>query len=52
METNKFLHAHQNSSMHMHIQQPYHPVAQDWLPNEAKQSWACSVPGWETFWEN
>ncbi len=32
--------------------QPYHPVAQDWLPTEAKQGWAWSVPGWETSWEN
>jgi len=31
-------------------QQPYHPVAQDWLPTEAKQGWAWLVPGWETFW--
>ncbi len=22
-------------------QQPYHPAAQDWLPTEAKQGWAC-----------
>ncbi len=29
-------------------QQPYHPAAQDWLPTEAKQGWAWSVPGWET----
>ncbi len=29
-------------------QQPYHPTAQDWLPTEAKQGWAWSVPGWET----
>ncbi len=26
-------------------QQPYHLVAQDRLPTEAKQGWACSVPG-------
>ncbi len=32
--------------------QPYHPAAQDWLPTEAKQGWAWSVPGWETSWEN
>ncbi len=32
--------------------QPYHPAAQDRLPTEAKQGWAWSVPGWETFWEN
>ncbi len=32
--------------------QPYHPAAQDWLPTEAKQVWAWSVPGWETNWEN
>ncbi len=25
---------------------------QDWLPTEAKQGWAWSVPGWETSWEN
>ncbi len=31
--------------------QPYHPAAQDWLPTEAKQGWAWSVPGWETSWE-
>ncbi len=30
------------------IQQPYHPVAQDWFPTEAKEGWAWSVPGWET----
>ncbi len=30
------------------FQQPYHPAAQDWLPTEAKQGWAWSVPGWET----
>ncbi len=34
------------------IWQPYHPAAQDWLPTEAKQGWAWSVPGWETSWEN
>ncbi len=28
--------------------QPYQPAAQDWLPTEAKQGWAWSVPGWET----
>ncbi len=33
-------------------QQPYHPVAQDWLPTEAKYGWAWSVPEWETSWEN
>ncbi len=33
-------------------QQPYHPATQDWLPTEAKQGWAWSVPGWETSWEN
>ncbi len=33
-------------------QQSYHPAAQDWLPTEAKQGWAWSVPGWETSWEN
>ncbi len=33
-------------------QQPYHPVAQNRFPTEAKQGWAWSVPGWETFWEN
>ncbi len=27
--------------------QPYHPAAQDWLPTEAKQGWAWSVPGWD-----
>ncbi len=32
--------------------QPYHPAAQGWLPTEAKQGWAWSVPGWETSWEN
>ncbi len=32
--------------------QPYHPAAQDWLPTEAKQGWAWSVPGWEISWEN
>jgi len=32
-------------------QQSYHPVAQDWLPTEAKQGWAWLVPGLETFWE-
>ncbi len=21
--------------------QPYHPAAQDWLPSESKQGWAC-----------
>jgi len=30
------------------LQQPYHPVAQDWLPTEAEQGWAWLVPGWET----
>ncbi len=34
-----------------HMPQPYHPAAQDWLPTEAKQGWAWSVPGWETSWE-
>ncbi len=34
------------------IKQPYHPVAQDRFPTEAKQGWAWSVPGWETFLEN
>ncbi len=34
------------------IYQPYHPAAQDWLPTEAKQGWAWSVPGWETSGEN
>ncbi len=34
------------------IRQPYYPAAQDWLPTEAKQGWAWSVPGWETSWEN
>ncbi len=29
-------------------QQSYHPAAQDWLPTEAKQGWAWSLPGWET----
>ncbi len=33
-----------------YCQQPYHPVAQDWIPTEAKQGWAWSVPGWETSW--
>ncbi len=33
-------------------QQPYHPVAQDWLPTEAKQGWAWSVSEWETSCEN
>ncbi len=32
--------------------QPYLPAAQDWLPTEAKQGWAWSVPGWEISWEN
>ncbi len=32
-------------------QQPYPPVARDWLPTKAKQGWAWSVPGWETSWE-
>ncbi len=31
-------------------QQAHHPAAQDWLPTEAKQGWAWSVSGWET-WE-
>jgi len=31
--------------------QPYHPVAPDWLPTEAKQGWAWSILGWETSWE-
>ncbi len=35
-----------------HCRQSYHPAAQDWLPTEAKQGWAWSVPGWETSWEN
>jgi len=26
----------------------FHPVAPDWLPTEAKQGWAWSVPGRET----
>ncbi len=34
------------------LQQPYHTAAQDRLPTEAKQGWAWSVPGWETFSEN
>ncbi len=33
------------------VAQPYHPVAQDRFPTEAKQGWAWSVPGWETSWE-
>ncbi len=33
-------------------QQPYHPVAQDWSPTEAKQGWAWLIPGWETSEEN
>ncbi len=36
----------------LHSPQSYHPAAQDWLPTEAKQGWAWSVPGWETSWEN
>ncbi len=38
--------------MLVYIQQPYHLVAQDWLPTEAKQGWAFSVLGLETSWEN
>jgi len=28
----------------MYSQQPYYPVAQDWLPTEAKQGWDCMGP--------
>ncbi len=44
-----------NSSIHLsnyYQKQPYHPVAQDRFPTEAKQGRAWSVPGWETSWEN
>ncbi len=34
------------------LPQPYHPAGQDWLPTEAKQGLAWSVPEWETSWEN
>ncbi len=41
---------HQTTPVHQY-QQPYQPAAQDWLPTEAKQGWAWSVPGWETSWK-
>jgi len=42
---------HNNPSLHS-LASSHHPVAQDWLPTEAKQAWAWSLYGWSNGWTN